>query len=386
MGSKISSFETEQKNEKTGVKISPSNFETLFEIEKLSTPNETYLPELIIPEYETILSNAESSIQGTHLHTYSYFTLLFLRAETLGRKPTIQDYMATFPFQKPLHYKAIDFILSQSESSLEMFNNYITTGQQYYYGNPQNLVISPQKIKELWEKGISKESMQMINSNLSKIGNEKTDPRETIVFNESPFINYILFKNFNLLVPTFIDEITIFLNQRNGEKMIRLLDYKTGKQFNKPTLEQYTQILLMTTSVFSMLYDRIHLTKIEPNKFPKIKSKRTQKNSFFGTISVKDILDIRNLVPEVIDFSYVNPLTQQSIKVDIEFMFSGETKFLENILGNLARVTEFYISKKKELSPYFDKNMSPYYLPKFPREDFFDIQDTERRRQFSLSI
>lgn len=392
----------ERENSKLpGCRISPSQFETVSHLyESFREEDESRFLRQIhkIHEIENTkaLENAHWSIYGTQMHYLMYFTLLFKRSQTLNRYPTYNDFKVTFPYRDREYYFALLKIsdLSDFESdnpSQTYWNEWRMNGQDFTPKNHSNYIISPFTIKEMWENGsIPLNDIDEFNINTSNIPKDKLDPDKTLVINEVLSITNILFNDSNLQVPTVIDEICI--PKDFPKSPIQIIDYKTGKQFKQPEYKERVQIFLMMTAVLVNILDRAHSIGFNRNQwnithnsrdFPFF-TKNKLTNNLIGSVHFDQLIDCIDQYKESMRFSYINPLTQESIDVDMKDIYLDTQDSIKDMLMYLNSINNFYIKNKEVIKKKLDSTKNIYTLPVFPIKNFDKGNFKQKDIQLSL--
>ena len=397
----IENYSTTKSKETHGNRVSPSQIETLSTLyETFKEADElTFLKEINTfkdVDENKALENAHWSIYGTQMHYLMYFTQLFKRAECLNRYPTLNDFKVTFPYRDREYYFALLKIsdLTDKESrniSQEYWNEWRMNGQDFTPKDHSNYLVSPFKVKEMWENGtIPLSDINEFNTNISNIPKEKLDPDETLVINEVLSITNILFNDSNLQVPTVIDEICI--PKDFPKSPIHIIDYKTGKQFKEPQYKERVQIFLMMTAVLVNILDRANSIGFNRNQwnithgtrdFPFF-TKKNLRNNLIGNIYFDQLIDCRDVYNESIKFSYVNPLTQESIDVDMKDIYLDSEDSIKDVLMYLSRINNFYSKHKDILKHRLDSTKYLYTLPVFPTKGF--DKDNQKEKDIQLGL
>ena len=72
-----------------------------------------------------------------------------------------------------------------------------------------------------------------------------------------------------------------------------------------------------------------------------------------------------------VQFSYVNPLTQEEIIVDLKNDLGlRNTGNVRTKLKYIEELTDFYISNRRQLEPIINNKKPAFILPKFPINNF----------------
>jgi len=393
--------ESIKKDKVPGCRVSPSQFETLSHLyENLREADEiTLLREISRTEEvesKKAIENAHWSIYGTQMHNLIYFTQLFKRSETLNRYPTYNDFKVTFPYRDKEFYFALLKIsdltdLESDNPSQSYWNEWRMNGQDFTPQNHSNYVIHPFDIKSMWENDtIPLEDIDKFNANVSNIPKEKLDPDKTLVINEVLSITNILFNDSNLQVPTVIDEICI--PKDFPKSPIQIIDYKTGKQFKEPEYKERVQIFLMMTAVLVNILDRAHSIGFNRNQwnithdtrdFPFF-TKKSLRSNLIGNVYFDQLIDCAQQYQESMRFSYINPLTQESIDVDMKYIYLETEDEIKDMLMYLNRVNNFYIKHKEVIKKKLESTKNIYTLPVFPIKNFDKENFKQKDIQLSL--
>ncbi len=389
--------ESSRKEKRPGCRVSPSQIETLsYLYEEYRDADETTISNEInsrkdIDEKE-VLKNAHWSIYGTQMHYLTYFTQLFERAKSLNRLPTYNDFQVTFPYRDREYYFAMLKILDLTDidtdlPSQQFWNEWRMNGQDFVPQKKRNYLISPYTIKEMWENGtVPLDDIDKFNTNISNIPKEKLDPDETLVINEVLSITNILFNDSNLQVPTMIDEISI--PKDVPKSPIHLIDYKTCKQFKQPEYKERVQIFLMMTAVLVNIIDRAHSINFNRNQWNIVHNtrdfpfftKKNLKNNLIGNVYFEQLIDCIEQYNQGMKFSYVNPLTQESIDIDMKDIYLDTEDSIKDMLMYLNRINNFYIKNKDVIKNRLDSTKYLYTLPIFPLKDF------DKKKEIQLSL
>ncbi len=387
-----------------GARINPSKIENLSEI--YSQFSETNSLESIFNEKlqdkSSIERNARNSIYGTLIHNLKYFTDIFSTTYNLGRIPNEKDFRSVFINKKDNYYYAMMKIMSETINqgitkdpviNAHMFwNIWRRNGQDYTPHKHKNFLISPDQIRYMWENHtIPNRDIDLF------ITNNANNRYENIPFtaNETFLLLNLYFPTCNLQMPTYIDRIEI---DKDPKKPIKIIDYKTGKQFKEPEFREKVQIFLMTLAVFINLIDKTddidysvsdwnitHSTNNIP--LPRFKeSSSVIKKGLLGSIESEYIIDMIELIKNNIEFSYINPVTTEEMKIDLNSTFFKNTSDTSNILDYLNRLTEFYIKYKEILNTKLSNRNTPYALPVFPRKGFLENSYHTEAVQLSLNV
>jgi len=403
-----------------GVRISPSkmaNLSSIFYQYNEAENTDTFFTEILerAPiNREKTLENAKWAIYGTQLHYLQYFSNIFSITAKLGRFPNELDFRTIFPNRKDGYYEALIKILNKTSekniladpilNSIEFWKIWKLNGHNFFPKRHKNYVIDPNDIKELWrdQNSPSKEDIAIFRENYKERRILK-DPKSTLLMSESLLILNIYFPELNCQIPTFIDEIQIPKNFPN--EPIKIVDYKTGKQFKKPTDKEKIQIFLMITSVFIALIDEVKsggidfgfsewdathdINRISLPKF-KERSMYTSKG-LISSIYSTQLSTMHELMKKNIMFSYVNPLTQEELVVNPDDVFLGNRKEIDNIDNILTLINDlaiFYTKYRDKLEYRLNSKWAPYTLPTFPSEDFLKEREPrlEDGRQLSFNV
>lgn len=391
----------EDKEESTGSRINPSQIEILSKIyDKYSDCEEEIQVDTLFKERERkdILENAKWSIYGTQMHSLQYFTLLFNRSSYYDRLPTYEDLKNTYLQRNPLYYSSLLKILELTvqnsnknilDTSQNFWNEWRMNGQDFTPGRHKNYTISPSQIRNMWEDGVVQvKDIDNFKKSFKDIDKEKLNPEKTFLANETFLILNLYFNNSNLSIPTLIDEICIPKDFPN--KPIEIVDYKTGKQFKKPEYKEKIQIYLMISSVLTNMLDRVKDIQYIPSQwevahentdiqFPHLTGKKSNKK-FVSSIYSHHTYELFQQYKNDILFSYVNPLTQEKIAVDLKDIGLDSKDGFNDINMYLSNISDFYFRNKDKLKYSLDSSRSPYTLPSFPLKDF------EKSNGFSKGI
>lgn len=269
---------------------------------------------------------------------------------------------------------------TQQEYIQDFWNTWRLNFQNFTPQRHKRYVIEPSVIRSLWENGtIPLEDINSFSQNFQQQEYDKLDPRKALLINELLLVTNIYLKDRNLQVPTMIDEIVI--PREFPDKPIKIVDYKTGKQFKEPTEKEKIQIFLMMTSVLSNIVDLAYSINYDFNdwdvthnpkdiKFPFFTKRGLRKNiPGISGITTQDIIGVETAYTKLLTFSYINPLTQQEIIVDTNKLGISNTVGLGNILEYLNDINNFYFKYKKILKYRIDSKRSPYSLPSFPNRN-----------------
>jgi len=376
----------------TGSRITPSQIEKLtdfYELRKKSNSEESFLKQLELEqqpqEKESLIENAKNSIYGTQLHYLQYFAELFSRSSKFNRLPIYQDFQFTFPNKDTLFYESMIDILTLSADYSETEDEYIQNFWNEWRMNKQDFtpkkhkryVVEPSIIRDIWENGvIPLEDIKTFKTNFTQTDKEKLDPRNALLMNELLLITNLYLKDGNLQIPTMIDEIIIPKDFPN--KPIKIIDYKTGKQFKYPEQKEQIQIFLMMTSVVASIMDKAKIINYNLSSWDATHNSKNIPFPFFmkrglihdirpiGSIQKENFENLENVFTSLIEFSYINPLTQEEIKIDANEIGLGNKEDISNILSYLNDLTNFYSEYKHILKHLVSSENSPYTLPSFP--------------------
>ena len=387
-----------------GARISPSRIENLssiFEQYNEAKDKDLFFKEILNKEpidKEKTLENAKWAVYGTLMHCLKYFLNVFSKTADLKRLPTEKDFRAVFPNKKDYYYesliKILDLTIKRNGidkdpiiNAMNFWSEWRRNGQNFTPKGHKNYLIDPTDIRYLWENHtIPSEDIDLFK--LSYENRKIETPGSTLLMNESFLLLNIYFPDCNFQVPTFIDEIQI-PRQVEGEsiKPIKIIDYKTGKQFKEPDFRGKVQIFLMTLSVYIKMMEKRGDIDYSSSQWDVIHSRnslqlpRFRKKSLLegkGLISslhASDIPEIGELMKKYVTFSYVNPLTQKELKIDLDDIFLRDEEETRRILGYMNRLTMFYIEHKDILKLKLSGKTSPYALPTFPKEGFLEGGD-----------
>lgn len=395
------SKEESKKEPSTGSKVNPSQIEILSQIYKQYSESESELQFLSSlkkqEKEENILENAQWSIYGTQMHSLQYFSLLNHRAKYYDRYPTYDDFRHTFLQRQPEYYSSLDKITQLTDTysdpliySQNFWNEWRMNGQNFTPENHKNYILSPTRVKQIWENGvIPVEHIYEFKKNFLNIYKEKLNPEKTFLINETFLILNMYFNNSSLLIPTLIDEICI--PKDFPKSPIKVVDYKTGKQFKQPEYKERIQIYLMVSSVIANIAERVDSIKFNftdwevmhsntPFQFPHFEGKKGIKK-FVSSIYCEHMSTLFNEYIDRIQFSYINPLTQESIDIDLK-----EIVKVENINIYLSNISDFYLKYKKVLKHKLDSSNSPYTLPTFPLKNFEKSNGFSKGVQLPLNM
>jgi hypothetical protein len=383
-----------------GARINPSKIEPLSEIfskYQEDIPLTEILKEEPLNE-NAVEKNAKSAVYGTLVHNLKYFTGIFQATDRLGRIPNRKDLESVFINKKDDYYSALlkimDETINQGLTKDPVLNAHIfweiwrRNGQNYTPEKHKNFLISPDKIKYMYENHTIPD-----NDIEQFIANHKSQSQENIPFTayETFLLLNLYFPNCNLQVPTYIDKIEI---DKNTDKPIKIVDYKTGKQFKEPEFREKVQIFLMTLAVFTNLIDKtsdidysvsdwdiVHSQNNIP--LPRFKeNSKVIRKGLLGSIQSEYIVDLADIIRNSIEFSYVNPVTMEEIKINLEDIF----KNISSTSKYLNRLTEFYIRNKKILKTKLSGRNTPYALPQFPKKGFLEDNYQTEAVQLSLNV
>ena len=402
---KETTHEEEKKDNYEGASLSPTS------IVKIIPLYESYghLPPVIqkekIFEYkqkgkeitkDRILLNAKSSIYGTLIHNLEYF------AEIFSERPeiTLEYLETTFPRQENkkkednnddiFYYSLLkiqelankEYGLSEDsfENALNFWNMWRLNGQDYKPKGKDGAILNALDIKNIWENDIIPlEHINIFRKNFQN--NYKNNSSQNIY--ERMFGRNINFENSNLKTTSFIDKISIPTDY--PDKPIKIIDFKTGKQFKYPNKAEKLQIFLMSICAYCNLIDHIDkklstkkvwdMVHDSPNsKYLKILNKDllSNKKKMYTSISHYEIINFYENIAEKIQFSYINPLTQQEIVIDLKNDLGlNSYKDIISLLKYIEQLNEFYISNKEVLKSIINNKNPAFLLPKFPIKDFY---------------
>jgi len=412
----ILSEESSQDTKIPGARISPSKIELLssfFNQYNKTEDKENFFKEILQVEpvdKDKVIEIAKKSINGTLLHNLLYFSNVFSKTDALGRLPKEKDFRAIFPNKKDVYYESLIKVLDLTvkkgveedplENALNFWHTWRRNGQDFTPKKHKNYIIDPDIIRYFWENHtIPKEELRSFKEKYQqKIETRRNleEKNSTFLVNESFLLLNIYFPNCNCQVPTFIDEIQI--NKNFPETPIKVIDYKTGKQFKNPGFKEKVQIFLMTISVFTTLIDRVNDIDYSSSQWDIIHSENCmslprfskksllKKNSIIRSIYARDIPEMRDLIKKHIQFSYVNPVTQEELIIEPRKIFLENITETNQILGYINRLTEFYIEYKELLKHKLSNRRAPYVLPTFPREGFLDDKEPCMQDSVQLSL
>ncbi len=389
--------------EDTGSRITPSSLESIIHYhyqykrlqqEEKLTPEEleTQFTQLLNDykpfKEEKVLKNAKDSIRGTHLHNLSYTLSLFQRTSSLNQLPHLEDFRTTFPFRKENYYTGLmkilemtlnDFPSQDPLDNAQNFWNLWRLNGQNFLPNGKRYRVNAQQIKRLWEGDlVSLDTISLMKENFQEKYKE-LDPRESIVMNEVPITLNTYFEDNNIQICTNIDEIQI---NPSKSPSIHIIDYKTGKSFKNPGYEEELQIFLMTLAVYIKFVDEIPTLGVEINNWD-ILHKNGDLNKALGFKNKRTLSKGKNIksvehwqIPtlpfeQFIRFSYVNPVTQEEIPVDLKKVGLSEEKDIQKKLRILDFYHNFYLRyKHKGMRNKINGSVGFFTLPKFPSEEF----------------
>jgi len=381
-------LETEKSLE--GNRLSVSQFENLIPTFNKCTESNSELEileylkkkEVKEPNVERTRKNAKASIRGTQLHQLQYFHQLFSRVEQLGRGVGLDDFSKTFPNMGDRYYQTLQTIhglVDNTEDPIEYWDAWRLNGHDFTLPEGVTTIISPEEIKEMWEESaVTKEDVDNFSQNKGKIEDEKLNPNNSLLVNETKFVTNMNLESGNLQVPTIVDELVI--PREFPYKPIQLIDYKTGKQFREPGKIDRLQIFLMMTSVLTNVFFRIEdiqwgkgMWEIAHDRLqlPFIPPRKYFNDIAVGKISKEDILRESDFFRSMISFKYINPLTQESIEVSANDIGVDTNEGVSNFLVYLDELNKFNTKYKKVLIERFKKGKSlPYRRPEFGYDGF----------------
>jgi len=400
-----------------GARISPSKLEVLSSIftqYNEAEDKDSFFSEILEEKpinKEDILKNAKWAIYGTQLHYLQYFSNIFATTAKLKRFPNELDFKTIFPNKKDKYYEALIKILDQTlkESieedpvlnAIEFWKIWRLNGHDFSPKRHKNYVIDPNDIKELWENQDfpSEEDLDTFVRNY-KEKRLSEGPKSILLMSESFSLLNIYFSECNCQVPMFIDEIQVPKDFPN--EPIKIIDYKTGKQFKKPTYKEKLQIFLMMTSVCVALVDEVNNKGIDFGlsqwdathdinciSLPKFKRRSMYTNKgLINSVSPKEILTMNKIIGKNLTFLYINPLTQEELVINPNDVFLGNEKEMDNTLTYINDLTKFYIEFRDILKHKLSSQWAPYTLPSFPSEDFLKGRKPrlEDGRQLAINI
>lgn len=161
---------------------------------------------------------------------------------------------------------------------------------------------------------------------------------------------------------------------------IQIIDYKTGTQFKQPQFKEKIQIFLMLNSVLLNLKDRVKDIKFAPDfweithekhdlSLPHLQGKNANKK-FIESIYSTQLASVLDTYNGYVEFSYVNPLTQEKIDIDLDTLGINKKKDIDEVIHYLNSLSTFYLKYKDVLKYKIDSSKSPYTLPIFPLKNF----------------
>lgn len=326
--------------------------------------------------------SAHFSIYGTQLHYLQYFYQLFSRVEGLGREIDMSDFKKTFMFRDRDYLNGLGRIIdiAREEGNLDFlgyWNSWRMNGHEFSIPNNVVSVLSPTKIRDIWEGyTVNMMDIDKFFKSVDKIDSDKLDHEKSLVINEAMFITNFYIGGSNLQVPTAIDELVIPKNF--PDTAMTLIDYKTGKQFKDVHNIEKIQIFLMISAVLLAMVDKIE--KIQwvdgqweiahaKHSLPFI-TKSSLRNISINNVCEEDLLAIHRNFKNSIKFKYVNPLTQESIEVTSKDIGIDSEEGIEDIMGYLGGMNNFYSKYKEIIKPKLRSKYVPYILPKFSYKDF----------------
>lgn len=396
------------------VRLNPSNIENLskyYQLYKESNCEQDFLNSL---NYETpksekyIEKNAKSAIYGTLIHQLQYFSEIFFRAKHFNRLPNYEDFRTTFPNREDSYYDAMLKIMEYStqdgisdnplDNAQNFWNTWRLNGQVFTRKGHNNYVLTPQKIKDMWEDSvIPLEDIQEFRKNFLLSQRDRLDPTNTLIMNELMTVLKINFNGCAIQIPTYIDEIAI-PKDRNDGKILEVVDYKTGKQLKEPRLAEKIQILQMLTNIWVNVTDQIKdinyentvwnlVHDIEDDKFPYFNSKGLVNDMHvFRNIYFEDILDMRESICKHTKFKYVNPVSNEEIDINLEDVGLNNRKSLRDLLMYMNKITLFYIKYKDTLSHKIKNRRAPFVLPTFSPEIILNEQESQKENPIQISF
>lgn len=397
--------------EKYGSEISPSSLETIIHYHELYNDlkeeqglSDNQLEKQFVSllnqnktfNEQEVLKNAKDSIIGTHLHHLSYYQALFYRAFKQNRLPTLDDIEMTFPFRKEEYYNSMLDILNMSldnycsESPFENSTNFWNTirfNGQDFKNNGKSYRVSHKQIKKLWEADLlNRNHLEHMEANFKR-KKGKYDPTKTFVMNEVPLILNTHFDNRNFQIVTSIDEIRITPSDTTP---IHIIDYKTGKQFKRPSELERLQIFLMMLAVYTKFVDKIYdlgyITSDWDLRKKEVKRHQLQFENKKILKRGKNIKSIESwqvydfLLSDFVKFSYVEPITHREIPITLDSnkLTQEEGKMNENQLifhycNKMDYYHRFYLKyKEKGMRAQINGSRDFYCLPKFPSKKFVE--------------
>ena len=330
-----------------------------------------------------VVRNAKASIRGTQLHNLQYFHSLFSRVTRLGRDVEREDILKTFPYQKKGYNNGLYRVLeiAREENDLDIlgyWNTWRMNGHDFSIPHNSSTLINPYEMLELWESGVAEKDIDEFFRNVKKIDEEELNPHNSLRINEVMCITNFSFEQSTLQVPSFLDEITIPRNFPDSP--IIIVDYKTGKEFRKPSKIEKIQIFLMMNSVLANIVDVANSIQwpgqkdwdIAHDGFPLPSVTKKSLIGFpIGFLHASEIFCMRDYLKENIQFRYVNPLTQKYIVIEPNDIGIDSEEGIIDMLEYLEKLNTFYAKNKIILSPILRKGkFTPYILPKFPYDGF----------------
>lgn len=324
--------------------------------------------------------SAEASIYGTQIHQLQYFQQLFSRVHNLCRDVDIEDFKATFPFRDKSYYEALETIHNMTvdkKDPIQLWNTWRLNGHDFSLPEGVQTILSPNEIKEIWEvDAVKKKDVDEFSKNVKNMEKGKLDPHRNLLMNEVMLITNMYLGDSNLQTTTMVDEVVVPIDF--PDKPIVVRDYKTGRQFAKPSMTENIQIFLMMNSVLTNIAYGSHEMEWGQRDWEMVRNRlrlpslnsKNYKNTSFGSVYDLDILMWSDMFDSRIRFEYVNPLTQESLEITAKDMGIDTKEGLENVLIYLDEVNKFYGKYKKLIKPLFKKKYVPYVLPKFDYDGF----------------
>lgn len=332
-----------------------------------------------------VYSSAVFSVYGTQLHQLQYFTQLFERTKVLGRKPNEQDFKHTFLYKEEDYYNTLVEIAKLAGENEDLFDAerywlaWRRNGHNFTIPERKYCVIEPEIIRLLWEdeaRGLK--MVKKFRKNIGKIDREKLDPYSMLLMNEVMFVTNISFENSNLQMTTMLDEVTI--PKDFPKKPVRIIDYKTGREFGELTNVSQMQIFIMKLGVYANIFNKLSSLRFGPDswdlahstaKLPFV-SKRSLKTPSIGSLTEEGLMEGIAMMDELIQFSYVNPVSQEVADMHIDVMACFDF---------LRELNSFYAKYKKEIRPVISKKNAKFYLPQFPVKNFRQGNVLEKKLQ-----
>jgi hypothetical protein len=347
---------------------------------------------------EEILLNAKYAIYGTLIHNLEYFTEIFQQ-----RSEITLDYLETvFPRQKIKKNKEkenkddnyyysllkIQELANQEygysedpfDNALNFWNTWRLNGQDFKPKGKDGALLNALDIKNIWEDDVVPIGhIEIFRDNFK----EKYQNTNSQNIYERMFGRNINFNQANLKTTCFVDKLSIPANYPDNP--IKIIDFKTGKQFKYPTKAEKLQIFLITVCAYSNLIDHID-KKVSSKKIwdivhdtPNSNYLRilnndllSNKKSMYTPLWYEDIAQFYDNLSQKTIFSYINPLTQDEIKIDLKKDL-GLNNYgnIITLLKYIEKINEFYILNKKELETIVNTKNPAFLLPKFPIKDFY---------------